>query len=85
MNRPRISTTEIEKNLSAILHGVEEGESFVITSEGQDVARISPVEQFDVNSEKAKQARKELFERLAKTEAIDICPMVTAELYEDGE
>jgi prevent-host-death family protein len=84
MNR-RVSATEVEQNLTAILHDVEEGESFVITSEGQDVARISPVEQFDINSEKAKQARKELFERLAKTEAIDIGPWTRAELYEDGE
>jgi antitoxin (DNA-binding transcriptional repressor) of toxin-antitoxin stability system len=95
MNR-RVSTTEVEKNLTAILHDVEEGESFVITLEGQDVARISPVEgqdvarisageAFDVNSERAKQARKELFERLAKTEAIDIGPWTRAELYEDGE
>jgi antitoxin (DNA-binding transcriptional repressor) of toxin-antitoxin stability system len=81
----RVSTAEVGQNLNAILHGVEEAESFVITSEGQDVARVSPVEQFDVNSEKAKQARKELFERLAKTEAIDIGPWARAELYEDGE
>jgi prevent-host-death family protein len=84
MNR-RVSTAEVKQNLTAILHDVEEGESFVITSEGQDVARISPVEQFDVNSEKAKQARKELFEHLRQVKPIDIGPWTRAELYEDEE
>ena len=84
MNR-RVSTTEVEKNLTSILHEVEEGQSFVITSEGQEVAQISPLEKFDVNSEKAKQARKELFEHLRQVKAIDIGPWTRADLYEDGE
>jgi len=44
-----------------------------------------PVETFDPNSEKAKQARKELFEHLSQVKAIDIGPWTRAELYEDGE
>lgn len=84
MNR-RVSTTDVEQNLTSIIHDVEEGETFVITSDGREVARLSPVEKFDVNSEKAKQARKELFEHLRQVKAIDIGPWTRAELYEDEE
>jgi len=84
MNR-RVSTTEVEQNLTSILHDIEEGETFVVTSDGKEVARILPVETFDPNSEKAKQARKELFERLEQVKAIDIGPWTRAELYEEGE
>ncbi len=84
MNR-RVSTTEVEQNLTSILHDIEEGETFVITSNGEEVARILPVEEFDPKSEKAKQARKVLFERLRNTNVIDIGPWTRAELYEEGE
>ena len=84
MNR-RGSTTEVEQNLTSILHHIEEGETFVVTSDGKEVARIVPAEAFDVDSEKAKQARKELFERLQNTNAIDIGPWTRAELYQEGE
>jgi prevent-host-death family protein len=81
----RISTAEAEQNFASIIHDVEEGKTVLITNNGKDVARVSPLEEFDVNSESAKKARAELFERLGKTKAIDIGPWTRAELYEDEE
>jgi antitoxin (DNA-binding transcriptional repressor) of toxin-antitoxin stability system len=85
MNR-RVSTTEVEKNLTAILHDVEEGTTFVILSDGEEVAQLSPIEKPPAEIEaKRKQAHKELLEHLAQVKVIDIGPWTRAELYEDEE
>lgn len=84
MNR-RVSTTEVEQALMSILHDVEEGETYVVTSNGKEVARIMPAGEFDVNGDRARNARKELFERLENTTAMNVGPWTRAELYEDGE
>ncbi len=87
MNR-RVSTTEVEQNLTSILHDIEEGETFVVTSDGKEVARILPVETAQVDLEileKRKRAHQELLEHLSQVKAIDIGPWTRAELYEDGE
>lgn len=85
MNR-RVSTVEVKENLSSILHEIEEGETFLIVSNGEPVARILPVEKGEFLSDQDRaRAHRELLEHLRQVKAIDIGPWTRAELYEDEE
>ncbi len=85
MNR-RISTTEVKQNLTAILHDVEEGNTFVILSDGEEVAQLSPVEKADVDvDEERNRAHRRLLERLEQVKAINAGPWTRAEIYEEEE
>jgi prevent-host-death family protein len=75
-----VSAAEANRNFSRLLEGVRRGKSYVVTSHGRPVARISPVEIID---EERAAARKALFERLERQPAIDIGRWTRDELYED--
>jgi prevent-host-death family protein len=74
-----IQVAEASKYFSDLLREVQEGQSYVVTSDGRPVARIVPVAPI----EPARlEARKRLLERLRSQPAIDIGPWTRDELYE---
>lgn len=75
-----VSAADANRKFSQILQGVRRGKSYIVTSHGQPVARISPLEKSDAEEIAA---RKALFERLDRQPVIDIGPWTRDELYED--
>jgi prevent-host-death family protein len=76
-----VSAADANRNFSRLLEGVRRGKSYVVTSHGRPLARISPIEKSDDEREAA---RKALFERLDRQPVIDIGPWTRDELYEDA-
>ena len=79
MDKP-VSAAEANRKFSALLHGVREGQSYVVTSHGKPVARIIPVDKF---ARSATRAHAELIKRLKRQTAIKIGRWAREELYED--
>jgi prevent-host-death family protein len=75
-----VSAAEANRQFSRLLQGVRRGKSYIVTSHGQPVARISPLEKSDA---KLTAARKALFERLDRQPVQDIGHWTRDELYED--
>ena len=65
MDEP-ISATNANRYFSALIRGVQEGQSYVVTSHGRPVARIIPV------SEDADAARPRFFEWLDSQPALNL-------------
>ena len=62
-----------------LMRGVRRGDSYVITSQGRPIARLSPVEpQADLRDA----AQAVLFQRLARQAASDVGPWARTSLYE---
>ena len=76
-----ISAAEANRNFSALLRGVREGRSYVVTSRGQPVARIVPTSANDRTA--AASARKTLLARLKQQEVVDVGPWTRDELYDE--
>ena len=76
----QISAAEANRKFSLLLRGVREGKSFVITSHGRPVARIT---QPDDAPLEASEARKILFDRLKSQPAVSVGSWNRDELYED--
>lgn len=74
-----IRVAEANEHFSDLLREVQEGQSYVVTSDGHPVARIVPVARIDPAR---LEARKRLLERLRSQPAIDIGPWTRDELYE---
>ena len=75
-----VSAADANRNFSQILQGVREGRSFVVTSHGKPVARISPIQE---NAHLALGARDALLERLQSQPAVVAGRWNRDELYED--
>jgi prevent-host-death family protein len=73
-----ISAAEANRKFSQLLREVREGRSYVVTSHGRPVARISPID----NGRDADRARDALLKRLRSQKAIDIGPWTRDELYD---
>ncbi|HEX4067144.1 MAG TPA: type II toxin-antitoxin system prevent-host-death family antitoxin [Acidobacteriaceae bacterium] len=74
-----ISATDANRKFSRLLHGVRQGRSYLVTSHGQPIARISPVNE----SEKTVvDARQSLLTRLRKQRVTRIGSWTRDELYE---
>ena len=73
-----ISAADANRKFSQLLRDVREGRSYVVTSHGRPVARISPIE----TEEDADHARDALLKRLRSQKAIDIGPWTRDELYD---
>lgn len=75
----RISAAEANRKFSSLLREVRDGESFVVTSHGVEVARIVPVD-------RAEAARKAAFARLLShldaQEVTDIGRWKREDIYE---
>jgi prevent-host-death family protein len=79
MGEKAISAADANRNFSRLLRGVREGQTYVVTSHGQPVARIAPI---DSQSQQREAAKKELLKRLRKQPVIDIGPWTRDELYD---
>lgn len=77
-----ISAATANRDFSALLRKVRGGATFVVTSHGRPVARISPVA---AGEGLAQSARTTLFERLAAAPVTEAGRWTRDELYADGQ
>ena len=73
-----ISATEANRKFSQVLREVREGHSYVVTSHGKPVARISPPDRAPAS----KRASEAFFRRLESQPALNIGHWTRDELYE---
>jgi prevent-host-death family protein len=76
-----ISATDANRKFSRLLHGVRQGRTYVVTSHGQPIAKISPVNE---PAKTAVDARKALLARLRRQTVTRAGRWTRDELYEDG-
>jgi prevent-host-death family protein len=74
-----VSAAEANREFSALLRRVREGQSFVVTSHGRPVARIVP---FDAGDAVSTTARAALFRRLKKAPVQAVGRWTRDDLYE---
>lgn len=74
-----ISATEANRQFSRLLDEVRQGRSYVVTSHGEPVARISPVDQ---SGTAIAHARKSLLANLRKQKIVNLGRWTRDELYE---
>jgi prevent-host-death family protein len=75
-----ISATDANRKFSRLLQGVRQGRSYVVTSHGQPVAKLSP---FSATETSTANARKSLLARLRKQSISRTGRWTRDELYED--
>lgn len=75
-----VSAADANRKFSKLLHAVREGQSYVITSHGEAVARIVPVEK---NGDVTRGARAALVKRLRSERVVTIGRWGRNELYEE--
>ncbi len=75
-----VSAAEANREFSSLLRGVREGQTFVVTSHGKPVARITPAGQQEAVMERARAA---LLARLEEQPIVEVGRWTRAELYED--
>ena len=73
-----ISAADANRNFSQLLREVREGRSYVVTSHGRPVARISPI---DSKTEQRETAKVALLKRLRSQPVIKIGRWTRDELY----
>jgi prevent-host-death family protein len=76
-----ISAAEANRKFSELLQGVRQGRSYVVTSHGKPVAKISPVNQFEKTE---LSARETLLARLRRQPVVTAGRWTRDELYEDA-
>jgi prevent-host-death family protein len=76
-----VSAADANRRFSQLLHGVRQGRSYIVTSHGRPVAKISPADE-PGNIEAG--ARKALLDRLRHQTAVKIGRWTRDELYEDA-
>jgi prevent-host-death family protein len=81
VDRP-VSAADANRKFSNLLQGVRQGHSYLITSHGKPVARISPVDEDKVMETSARDA---LIERLREQPVSNAERWTRDELYEDAE
>ena len=75
-----VSATDANRKFSKLLRAVQEGQSYVVTSHGKAVARITPVE---TNGSVTQGARTALLKRLRSESVVKIGRWSRDELYRD--
>jgi len=75
-----VSATDANRGFSKLLRAVREGQSYVVTSHGQAVAKIVPVEK---NGAVTQRARTVLWKRLRSEPVVRIGRWSRDELYRD--
>ena len=75
-----ISAAEANRSFSQLLREVKRGRSYLVTSHGQPVARISPA---DMPERTAAKARASLIDRLSSQQVKKTGRWTRNELYED--
>ncbi|MGC9222454.1 MAG: type II toxin-antitoxin system Phd/YefM family antitoxin [Terracidiphilus sp.] len=76
-----VSAADANRKFSEILHGVRRGGTYVVTSHGKPIAKLSPYEEA---SEAAAGAHAHLLDRLRRQAATKIGRWTRDELYEDA-
>ena len=74
-----VSAAEANRRFSQLLRSVRQGDSYIVTSHGRPVAKISPIREDAIR----RKARELLLTRLRSQPAIDIGPWTREDLYED--
>lgn len=77
-----VTAADANRNFSRLLQGVRKGRSYVVTSHGQPVAKLGPV---DEPGKAEVGARDALLARLKRQPAADIGRWTRDELYEDAQ
>jgi prevent-host-death family protein len=77
----QISAAEANRGFSRLLREVREGATYVVTSHGRPVARVTPYD--TVSPEDRAAAREALFARLRSQPAMDIGPWTREELHDE--
>jgi prevent-host-death family protein len=75
-----ISATEANRQFSRLLEGVRRGRTYLVTSHGQPVAKLSPVSKTEKTMA---DARKALLAKLRMQPVTHPGPWTRDELYED--
>jgi len=75
-----VSAADANRRFSELLRQVREGRSFIVTSHGKPVARLSPI---DSRESTSTGARRVLLDRLRRAPVVDIGPWSRDELYQD--
>ncbi|MFT4037974.1 MAG: type II toxin-antitoxin system prevent-host-death family antitoxin [Thermomicrobiales bacterium] len=75
-----ISEEDVSSSFASVLERVEAGQRFVVTRNGEPVARIGPASPLDIAEEAARAA---LFARLRSQPALNAGPWTRDELYDD--
>ncbi len=75
-----VSAADANRKFSKLLRAVQEGQSYVVTSHGKAVARITPVE---TNASVTQGARTALLKRLRSEPVVKIGRWSRDELYRD--
>lgn len=76
-----VTAADANRKFSQLLQGVRRGRSYVVTSHGQPIAKIAPVEEPGKIEVKARQT---LLARLRQQPAAKIGRWTRDELYEDA-
>jgi prevent-host-death family protein len=76
-----VSAADANRKFSQLLQGVRRGCSYVVTSHGKPIAKISPV---DANEKLAVNAREALLNRLRRQSVVKADRWTRDELYEDA-
>jgi prevent-host-death family protein len=77
-----VSAAEANRKFSQLLQEVRRGRSYVVTSHGKPVAKISPVDEMD---KIAVGAREALLTRLRRQSVLKAGRWTRDELYEDAQ
>jgi prevent-host-death family protein len=75
-----ISAAEANRRFSHLLQGVREGRSYVVTSHGKPLARLTPA---SAHQPAATSARERLFAHLSSQAPVNAPKWTRDELYED--
>ena len=80
-----ITAADANRHFSKLLRDVKAGETVIVTSHGEPVAKIEPASTMNAESEKSKRdaAWKALFERLDAQPAMNLGRVTRDEIYDD--
>jgi prevent-host-death family protein len=76
-----VSAADANRKFSQLLQSVRRGRSYVVTSHGKPIAKISPI---DESGTIEASARENLLARLRRQPATRVARWTRDELYEDG-
>lgn len=77
-----VSVSEASRHFSGVLQGVREGNTYLITSNGQPIAKIIPI---GSNNRAAETARTQLIARLRELPLAHLGDFSRAQAYDDAE
>jgi prevent-host-death family protein len=76
-----VTASEANRRFSELLGAIKKGDAFLVTSHGEPIATLAPVDEKSRADRLA--ARERLFARLARQSALNLPRWTRDELYED--